>query len=333
MKTIQILFCIFLCIVSKQIQCADDLPYQCINIESPLNVLKILTGQQAYIPPIDINSNTKIDISEALYLLQIQANRIGYEIHKSNDTYFCLKNGITFSSILENEKNINLAIHPDAIPTHYGFLWAVIPYILNNNACSMYFNIENEQINFSFLGTIFHETQSFGSFNLTMHIQVDQNKNISGTMQFQIVTSNDVPDGIPLYLFNIQSSYFHNVLLIDPPDSMGDTGNFSDIQILGQDENSYNFHWIPSNSPDLIKSGLIFMKILGANNLAFGHDTHIKYPNFEISFTSSETIFFNGQYDLMNQSNLNALNVSIAPYILIDPNHVYGIHCRFFSNQ
>jgi len=330
MKNNQIIVWIFfLCIISTQIQSAEHLYTQAINIESHLNVLKVLTDQQANIIPLNIDSNNHIDIPEALYLLMIQANMIEYEIHKSNDTFFCLKKGKMFASILEFSKNNYFVIHPDAIPTNYGFLWKMIPFITNNDAFGINVTVAQEYISISFFGTIFYEETSIGSFNLTMQVQMNQQNIVSGQMNLQIVTSDNLPGETHLYLFKIQSSYYHNVPLVDPPDTQGDTGNFSYIQIVGQGNNSYNLPWIPVNSPDLIKTGLLFMQIEGTKNLAVGHEMPMKSPNFELSFTSSETIYFMGKYDIKNQSSVNTLNVSISPYIVIGPKQVYRIHSSF----
>jgi hypothetical protein len=178
-----------------------------------------------------------------------------------------------------------------------------------------------------------HGDISIGSFNLNMQIQINHQKIVSGQTNLNIATSNDVPEGTPLSLFEIQSTYLHDVPLREPPNTQGDTGNFTHIEISGQGETFFSHHWIPTKNPHLLKSGLLVMKFSGAENLAVGHDLNDKYPDFEISFSSSETIYFSGQYDIQNQSNVNALNVAIAPYILIWPQKTYRIHSNFITNQ
>jgi hypothetical protein len=331
MRSIQIIINLFFfSIVSTQIQCAEYLPYQAINAESSLNILNVLTGQQTTpFQPHDIDLNNKINIPDALYPLLIQANMIEYETHKNNDMNYLLKNGKSFASIAE--RNV-IVIHPDACPSHYGFLWAIVPYISNQGFCTMNYTIEKTQITISLFGNLAHENLSIGSFTLTMQIQINHQKIVSGQINFQIATSNDTPNEMPMYLFNIQSTYLQGVQLIDPPETIGDTGNFSHILISGMDENTFSLSWLPTIDNKLIKKGLEYLQISGSKNLAAGHDDHTQYPDLELSFTSSETIYFMGQYDLINQSNINSYNVSISPYILTSPKHFYRLNCNFICN-
>ena len=332
MKNLKFIFCVFLlCIITSSSQSAQYLPNQTISIESCMNVLKVLTDQQTNLPQLD-DSNTKVHIPHALYPLMIQAKIISYEIHNKNDSYYLLNNGKAFASIFNATKNKCFVIHPDACLNHYGYLWTIVPFVSNISAFAMNLSVEKTHINMSIIGNISHENLSIGSYNLNMQIQTNHQKIVSGQISLQIATSNEAPDETPLHLFDIQSTYLHDVPLTDPPDTRGDTGNFTHIQISGQGERSFSLYWVPTNSPHLIKSGLSFMHIAGTKNLAAGHDLNMKYPDFELTFTSGETIYFNGQYDIMNQSNVSALNVSISPYILIWPKQIYRMNIRFISN-
>ena len=319
----------FLFVVSMQTQSAEYIPDQLIGIESSLNVLKILTGQQVDLPkPHDIDNNQTINIPDALYSLLIQSNLITYEIHKNNTIYYLLNTGKTFASIIAKDETNYFVIHPDACPTHYGFLWAIVPFVSNKSTCAINTTIEKTHLYLSLFGNINHENRSIGSFNLNMQMQTNSEKIISGQINLQIATSSEIPEETPLYLFDIQSQYLHDVPLVEPPDTQGDTGNFAHIQISGP---SYNIYWIPITNPNLVKSGMSFMQIIGSKNFAAGHDQNIKYPDFELTFSSGETIYFNGQYDIENKSNIDVYNLSISPYILVDPNCIYRIDSSFIS--
>jgi len=328
-----VLYIFFLCFFSSPLQCSEYLPNQSITTESCINVLKILTGQQIDVTPLDINNNSIIHIPEALYPFLIQSNRIQYEIHQNKDTYYFLKNGKSFASITKAMNSNSFVLHPDACPTHYGFLWNLVPFIANKTPCVMVSSIDKLNINISLTGNIFFENLSIGSFNITLHIQTDQHRVVSGQINIQIATSNNAPEDTPLNLFDIQSIYLHNVPLETSPDTVGDTGNFTHVQISGTGEQSFNLHWIPINNPHLVKSGLAFMHIAGTKNLAKNYNLHTKFPDVELTFTSSETIFFKGQYDIQNQSNVKALNVSMTPYIRICSKQVYRIYCSFISSS
>jgi len=331
MKKLQLIInLLFFCILSTQIQSSQYLPNQAINIESSLNVLNVLTNQQKKIfQPHDIDSNNKIDIPDALYPLMIQANMIEYEIHKNNDIFYLLKRGKSFASIFFTMNRSDLVIHPDACPAHYGFLWTIVPFISNPGFRTMNYTIENTQITISLLGNITHESLSIGSFTLTMQIQINHQNVVDGQINLQVATSNEVSDETIMYLFKIQSTYLNDVPLIEAPETRGDTGNFSHIQISGMGETSFSLFWLPTNNNYFIKKGLEFMHMAGSINLAEDNNDRIVYPDFELSFSSGETIFFMGQYDLMNQSNINSYNVSVSPYILISPKHIYRLSYHF----
>jgi hypothetical protein len=308
---------------------AEYLPNQSIHIESSLNALKILTDQVPNALPYDIDTNANIHIPEALYPLMIQTKMITYEIHKNDDKYYLLNSGKTFASLIKIADRTDFVIHPDACPTHYGFLWSIVPFLSNPNTCIMKSSIEKTHIYLSFFGNIIHENLLIGSFNLSMQIQRNNQNMTDGQIDIQIVTSAAPPDQTHLHLFHIQSQYLYDVPLIDPPDTRGDTGNFSQVMISGP---SFNSYWIPINNPSLNKSGLSFIQVAGAKNLAVGHDLITKYPDVEIRFSSAETIYFDGQYDIKNKSNINARNVAISPYILVEPNQMYRISVSFLSN-
>jgi hypothetical protein len=320
--------------VSTQTQSAEYIPDQSIRIESSLNVLQILTGQQTKILTLhDIDSNQKVAIPDALYPFMMQSNMITYEVHSNNNNYYYLLNtGKAFASMIAKDGINYFVIHPDACPTHYGFLWAMVPFVSTKYICAINTTIEKTHISLSLFGSINHQNQLIGSFNLSMQIQTNCEKIISGQINLQVATSSEAPEETPLYLFDIQSKYLHDVPLVEPPDTQGDTGNFTHIQISGQANRSFSIYWIPINNPNLVKGGVTFMQITGAKNLACGHDLNMKYPDFELTFTSGETIYFNGQYDIKNQSNIDVYNVSISPYILVNPNRSYRIYSNFISS-
>lgn len=327
MKHIICVFCLYM--VNLSTPNAEYLPNQSIHIESSLNVLKILTNQKPNFLPHNVDTNDRIHIPEALYPLMIQTKMITYEIHKNKDESYLLNSGKTFASLIKTADSINFVIHPDACLTHYGILWSIVPFISNPNTCIMKSTIEKTHILLSFYGNMIHENLSIGSFNLSMQIQTNHQNITDGQIDLQIVTSDEAPDQTPLKIFHIQSQYLYDVPLIDPPDTSGDTGNFTHVMISGH---SFNIYWIPINNPSMNKSGLSFIQMAGAKNLAVGHDLISKYPDVEITFTSAETIYFDGQYDIENKSNINVLNVSLSPYILVRPGHMYRIGVSFLSN-
>jgi hypothetical protein len=330
MKVIQYIVCAFcLFTINTPIQCEEYLTNKSISIESSLNVLKILTNQQSDFQPFDIDANARINIPDALYPLMIHANMIPYEIHQINGTYYLLNHGKTFAGFIHTAERNDFVLNPDACPAHYGFLWSIIPFVSNTNACVMQSSIEKTLIHLSFFGNMMHENLMIGSFNVSMQIYTNIQSITGAQIDIQIVTSDKVSDQTPIRLFNIQSQYLYDVPLIDPPNTRGDTGNFLYIRITGR---SFDTYWIPKNNPDLNIKGLSFIHMPGAKNLAVGHDHNIKYPDCEFTFTSAETIYFDGQYDITNTSNINALNVSISPYIMVDPGHMYRIGVSFLSN-
>jgi len=306
------------------------LPDDSITLKSSLNILKILTDHpetKIHSNAVDIDKNQKYHIAEILYPLLIQGRMITYEIHHYPDRQYVLKYGKSFASIMNSSGNW-LFMHPDAYPLHHGFSWMIAPYILETPTCLMASSIGTNGIELFYNGRINYKNKWVASFNLIITIQINAQQIITGGGNIQLVMGSDLENETRLHLFEIKSTYLHDVPLIKPPDTTGNTGNMSHVLISGRGSSIFNTNWIPIDNPHLIKDGLLFMQIAGTKNLAAGHGVSICYPDFELTF-SGETVHFMGQYNLEKKSDVGADNVSIAPYINVSSGRQYQVAFTF----
>jgi len=286
------------------------------SLTDTINVLKLLVDHpQIYSSQLnDIDGNQKIHIPEALDSLCSHAQLTGYEVYDDDNIniQFLKKNGIAFAHISEINGAYCLRIHPDGIYTHHGFSWMLIPFIDQIYSCKMFPpRILNTGIQLSFLGSIFNAA---GTFNLNVQISYNRElQSVSGEVNAQVSSNTS-----QISLFEIKSTYLESVLLVDPPNQEGTTGNFQYVQISGRDgEMVFNDYWIPKNKPQLTKDGMKQMLIIGNHNLAKENqsDMQTAYPDLDITFDTS--VQFKGVYDLNLKNTPGAENISIVPDVMI----------------
>jgi len=176
----------------------------------------------------------------------------------------------------------------------------------------------------------------YGSWSWTLTFAYDADRKTVSTSTGSYTVSLDGPlanRAADLNLARISSNYLHEVPLLDPPGSSGDTGDMQEVKITGEQSGLYAaglaYDWIPPDAPSFYPSSRasrMSIDVVGQHNLvdtlAQGLGSPITpawKPSVTLSIASQDTelpMIFGAAWDTSQAANFDADNVGVAPIVL-----------------